>query len=353
MIRDKNLNNSFTIGMVYVGTLIGAGFASGQELYQFFGVYGIFGLLGIWVAGIFFSILGYFILRLAYNSPEKKLEELLIPFRSIFIDRLLNGFLLFFLFGIVVVMLAGSGAIFNLQFGVHNIFGSIVMMILVMITTFFGEKGIIKSFSYVVPLLIGGLFLIVGILLSKADWAVLKFDFSPFKWKWLFSALLFMSYNMIAAVSVLVPLGKNTHDKKTAFLGASIGGLLLAVAGFCVVMIMVLHQAEIEHIEVPVVYLAGKISVNLGRYYSIILFAGIYTTVAGCLFALKEKLGENSKLNCRWFYSITLIAGLLLSGIGFSKLVGIIYPLAGYIGIFLIALIVIQTIRRILNEKES
>lgn len=351
MKQDKVYGNAFTIGMVFVGTLIGAGFASGQELYQFFGIYGIFGLAGICLAGMLFSIIGYFVMRLAYALPDKKLEEVLLPFKSKWVDRLLTGFFSFFLFGIIVVMLAGSGAIFNEQLGLHNIFGSSIMIVLVIFTTFFGQSGIFKSFRYVVPMLVGGLLLISGILLSKADWSALSANISMFNWRWLFSAFLFMSYNMIAAVSVLIPLGKNVHDKKTAFLGSFTGGFLLSLAGFCVVLIMVLYKSEINHIEVPVVYLAGKINIYLGRYYSIILFAGIYTTVVGCLFALKEKLGKNNRLNCNWFYSITLLSGLFLSGIGFSKLVGIIYPIAGFIGIGILTVVVIQTIRRSRNEN--
>ena len=39
------------VAMTYAGTIIGAGFVSGQELLQFFVAYGTTGLAGIMVAG--------------------------------------------------------------------------------------------------------------------------------------------------------------------------------------------------------------------------------------------------------------------------------------------------------------
>ena len=48
------------VGFVIIGTLIGAGFASGQEIYTFFFSYGIKGMLGIIVSG---SIIGFTIYK--------------------------------------------------------------------------------------------------------------------------------------------------------------------------------------------------------------------------------------------------------------------------------------------------
>lgn len=42
-----NIKNIFKICFVIIGTIIGAGFASGKEIYTFFSIYGINGLWGI------------------------------------------------------------------------------------------------------------------------------------------------------------------------------------------------------------------------------------------------------------------------------------------------------------------
>ena len=47
------------IVFVIIGTLIGAGFASGQEIYLFFFSYGIKGLIGIFISSIIIGFVIY------------------------------------------------------------------------------------------------------------------------------------------------------------------------------------------------------------------------------------------------------------------------------------------------------
>ena len=55
----------FKTVFVIIGTLIGAGFASGQEIYIFFYQYGINGILGITISSI---LLGYVVYKVLYIS---------------------------------------------------------------------------------------------------------------------------------------------------------------------------------------------------------------------------------------------------------------------------------------------
>ena len=63
MNKDNSGNlNIFKVAATYIGTVVGAGFASGQEVLQFFSAYGMKGLFGIAVATLLFFIFGYTIL---------------------------------------------------------------------------------------------------------------------------------------------------------------------------------------------------------------------------------------------------------------------------------------------------
>jgi uncharacterized membrane protein YkvI len=56
--------NSFKIAATYIGTIVGAGVASGQEVLQFFSAFGIIGIWGIALATFLFFLFGYMILRI-------------------------------------------------------------------------------------------------------------------------------------------------------------------------------------------------------------------------------------------------------------------------------------------------
>lgn len=62
------------IVMLYVGTVIGAGFASGQEILQFFIDYGYKGILGNVLAGILFIYLGFVVIYISSKLNAKELQ---------------------------------------------------------------------------------------------------------------------------------------------------------------------------------------------------------------------------------------------------------------------------------------
>ena len=61
MVRDvcwKKKLSFFGVAIMYVGTIMGAGFASGREIWQFFGVFGERAYIGIALIAILFVIFG-------------------------------------------------------------------------------------------------------------------------------------------------------------------------------------------------------------------------------------------------------------------------------------------------------
>ena len=66
------MKNISKVIMVIIGTLIGAGFASGREIYLFFLKYGKIGQLGIIISGIFTSLIIYIVLN---KVKENKIQS--------------------------------------------------------------------------------------------------------------------------------------------------------------------------------------------------------------------------------------------------------------------------------------
>ena len=60
----------FSIVLVIIGALIGAGFASGQEIYSFFYSYGVIGIIGIIVTGLLIGMTIYKSLKIIYIKQK-------------------------------------------------------------------------------------------------------------------------------------------------------------------------------------------------------------------------------------------------------------------------------------------
>ena len=52
-----------TLGLTYAGCFLGAGFVSGQEIWQFFGAFGIYGVLGLVLTFLLHFLFGVILIK--------------------------------------------------------------------------------------------------------------------------------------------------------------------------------------------------------------------------------------------------------------------------------------------------
>ena len=71
------MKNSIKAIFVIIGTIIGAGFASGQEIYSFFNVYKENGIIGIIISSILIGLIIYIVLKKSSDLNIKSYNELL------------------------------------------------------------------------------------------------------------------------------------------------------------------------------------------------------------------------------------------------------------------------------------
>ena len=71
------MKKSFQMGGAFIGVIVGAGFASGQEVLQFFTSFGMLGILGTVIATALFAFLGMNLMQLgspaqlAHRAPHR------------------------------------------------------------------------------------------------------------------------------------------------------------------------------------------------------------------------------------------------------------------------------------------
>jgi uncharacterized membrane protein YkvI len=75
----ENKLGIFTIAFMYVGTIMGAGFASGREIWQFFGVFGKRGYIGIILVGVLFIVIGVMTRLIARKLGSNDMGKVIVP----------------------------------------------------------------------------------------------------------------------------------------------------------------------------------------------------------------------------------------------------------------------------------
>ena len=342
----KKKITSLKVAATYIGTVVGAGFATGQEILQFFTKFGIMGLAGILVSTIMFILFGYIIMALGKKLGAHSHLEIIKYSDNGMTGKIVDSIITFFLFGSFTSMIAGTGALFIQQFGLTSLMGNILMAVITAVTVLTGINGVINSISFVVPFLLAA---VIGTSLFSITGSPPNFTSSLVPSggsiiisNWLLSSILYVSYNIIISVAILGPLGAEAKDRRAVKIGAILGGLGLGLGSVMIFLALSGNISEIINLEVPMIYVAGKISYPAQLAYAVVLIAEIYTTAVGSLYGFVSRITniQRFSLNSVLIVTLTTIAALLASQFGFSNLVKYYYPLVGYGGIvFLICLL--------------
>lgn len=345
------MKDTLRIAGVYVGTIIGAGFASGQEILQFYTGYGWWGILGTLVTVVLYPLLGYYLVVLGKRvhalSHKSVIRHLCGKYLGFVIDYLLT----FFLFGVGVIMVAGSGSMFQQQFGLAPAVGNAIMAILVIAALLLSLRRLLDVISIVTPF---AFVLVIGLAIYAAvtaDTAGVDLEAvaatqeqlaSP---HWLLSAFLHVSFNVAITVSVLAIIGATEPDFRAAKRGAVLGGIILGVIALVINVAMYTNVADLIGTDMPMLQIANDVAPWVGIAMSVILVAMIFNTAVPTLYTFTARFFT---VDTRVFRIAAVIVGLVAFGfgfIGFTELVNTVYPLLGYIGFVIFGGMAINLIR--------
>lgn len=338
-LKDINFKNTKKIACVYAGTILGAGFASGREITQYFISYGNNGFWGLILSGIMFGIVGWAVMGITFSNHIKSYRE----FLDVLFGRVIGGILetvsIVFMFVIFSTMLSAAGAIAQQSTTISSQTIIVVLSILCAITLLFDIKAIILVNSIVSPiLLIGGICLGVYAFFEKTiptfnDAAVVNQNF-------VFSAIIYVAYNIITAVSVLTNMNKLITTKSVAMYGGLLGGFSLGVMGVCLGLGIMVNYSEVANLEIPILKIAESFGSVVEKFYLTMLILAIFSTASINGYTIMTWALKKYNLKRLIFIAIFIPAGFLASQVEFSDFVAIVYPMFGYIGMFEIVVIV-------------
>lgn len=334
----------------FIGTTIGAGYASGNEILQYFVSFGLWGGAGaLVIVGALFFLLSAIVLRMAQRLRTTDIHRLVNPTTSRiptwFADLCITASLL----GTLVIMLAGAGAAVQTSFGVPALVGSLLMAAACVLTVLAGISELVRVQGVVVPL-------IIVVAVGVAWWGLAHpgapvqdvaelVTSSPLINQWWVSGILYVAFNFQLAYAVLAPIGRESSSSgRSLVAGAGLGAVGLVVMAGAIMAALTAHAQLIGRAELPMVELAAMIGGWTAVVYTAVLLLAQFTTAVSCLYGGVERIGLLAPLRRvpGWVIAVaTALAATLLSSVGFSDLVGTVYPVLGYAGIVIVVMLLI------------
>ena len=330
------------IAGAFVGLVVGAGFASGQEILQFFASFGRIGLLGCLVSGLAFVLLSMAFTAMGQRLKAGSHKEVIQALLGRRLGGVFDLLITFFLFAVTVVMLAGAGSLLHQWMGLPEVWGSVLATVVTVLIVCLDVGRVIAFIGAVTPLLALMAVVVAGHVMAmpQADTAALEAAAATQPrgaGHWLVAALLYVSYTVVAGMPFLVIMGGQASSRSTALRGGLLGGLLLAVLVLLVTYALYGRMDTLGHLSMPMLALATQISPWLGHLMSLVIFGMIVNTAVGMLYAFVARLVPAGTPQFRWTTAATGVLALGGSFVGFIALVGTVYPAYGYLGFALIA----------------
>ncbi|RNF39568.1 hypothetical protein [Planococcus salinus] len=343
------MKKSFQIGAAFIGVIVGAGFASGQEVLQFFTSFGAWGIIGAVIAAGLFAFLGMNLTQLGSRLQTKSHQNVIYHICGKYLGTAVDFVITFFLFGVTVVMFSGAGAIFEQQFGISGLIGNMLMAALAIVTVLLNVNKVISIISTFTPILLLAVIILTIYSLVNFDFASADFEAAAASQAaphWLLGACLYVSYNLAAGAAMMTVMGGTVKDEKVAAWGGIIGGLGLGLLILLINIAMLTQLSGIAAVSMPTLFMANSISPLLGAAMSIILLGMIYNTAVGMLYAFTARLVKPDTPKFKISVGVFGVVAFASSFVGFVTLVGTVYPVMGYLGFVLIAAIVFAWFRK-------
>ena len=335
--------NVLRIMGAFISWIMGSGFATGQEILQFFTSYGYYSFIMIAINLVGFLLIGPAIMEAGFLHRN---EEGWIQTEH-FCGRKLGTFYTWFIslsmFTGMVILISGAGASLHEYYGVHHYVGALALAAAAFAAYVIGFQRFVKLAAVIGPAIIA-FTILVGLITVLRDFGSLDTvnDFpevmaarQPTRF-WGLTAILYISYNLTGGSMYYAAVGASASTRKEAVTGASLGAAAVMVAILLMNTAMLTDLGNTGVVDIPTLFLAKKISFALGAVFSVTLICGIFCTCSAMLWTVSERFVRQGSRASLVFAGSLALFSFLLGLLPFTDLVSIIYPYLGYLDLIFI-----------------
>lgn len=335
----NDLLKTFQIAVVFIGTIVGAGLASGKEITEFFTIFGAKSFIFIPLCGAFYIIIGSILAKIGYTYKLNSYSDAIKKISPNILGKLTGVITTLYLISSASIILAGSGAIMNQFFSIPKIIGSIIMLIVAYIFLLRGTNGLIEVNSLIVPLLLTSITLIVILY-----FAFFKDQISlqnivlchPQKNGVLISTILYSGYNVLCCSGVIIPLSNETNNHKIMKRGIILGSIFLTLLCLMINLLLTINTPYIYEYEIPLLYVAHRFGPIIQAILVIVILLEMFSTEVSDVYSISKTLEQSFNIKFKKGIFIILFTALLISQIGFTNLITTLYPIFGLLSLIFI-----------------
>lgn len=327
----------------YISVCIGSGFATGQEILQFFSAQGSKSILAGIICMVIMMYCGARLFEIGKNIQLKYSNDIFTYLFGNFMGSIFKIIIPVFSLCSFIVMISGAGATINQYYGINKTIGGIILAIITMISVIMGMNKVLDILGNLGPI-ISVIAIGVSIVsitknyqnLSNIDYTINNLGIVKAIDNWPIAAIVYSGLNIIFATPFLVGAGKTAKNIKNCKSAGIIGGFILILSAMFINIAILADIQNVHMQEIPTLYMSKQISPLIGNIFSLILIGGIYTTAAPLLWSVCNSCYEEKSKKFNIMTIMCTILGIFGGMLPFSYLVKFMYPISGSVGVLII-----------------
>jgi len=339
---------------------MGAGFATGAEMFQYFLPWGeqtffaiIFGMaIVVFVAASF--------MKAASEENFKDPNDIIYYYAGPIGGKVLLVCSLLIMISIPMAITAGFGATLTTLTGLPTWLGSIIMGTACLITVLLGLHRIVDITGTMGPFILmiavsTSLYLLVQNNFEVAAGIAIAPELSPVRigTSWWMAGILYSGWVPLFAAPYLIAAASTVENKKSAFLGVILGTFFLTL---CIIVMCLAFFTDYETLlaqATPNIYIAKQISPILGTIFVLVVFCAVYSSTAPPFYTFCRTVATEKTLKYTICAIVVITASTTVSiFVPFGTLFNIIFSIFGYLGIIFEILIVVKYITKYIDKKK-
>lgn len=340
--------------------LIGSGFATGQEILQYYASYGFWGVFGTGtIVLVLISFVSVQFLVVGQREQFEKPSQIFEYYAGKYVGKFFDYFSILFVFLSFTVMVSGAGAVFEEHYNLPTWVGGIGLTVLVALTVWFGLNSLVDVIGKIGPLIVV-IAIALGIVgIVNADTGLLAghnmvadLEVQQASSNWVMSGLSYVGFCMLWLAAFLTALGKTVPTQREARAGGLSGGVIFSLSCVIVGLGLLANIERVAGMQIPMLVLASDIAPFVASLISLMILAGIYTTAIPLLWTVSSRFFPDGTK--KYKYLTIFLAGLgtvIGLWVPFDQMVNIVYVLNGYVGAVLLAIMIVVTIWRAMKRR--
>ncbi|WP_171460989.1 YkvI family membrane protein [Vitreoscilla sp. C1] len=361
MSHSISTKRVLTYAGAYIAFLIGSGFATGQEIVQYFSAYSWQGVLGTVMVFILFLYVGYEFVKIGHEKKVPNTGAIYTHICGPTIGRFYDYFAVLVIYMSFIVMLGGAGATVQQQYGIEPWIGSCVMAVMAIFTVVVGLDNMLKILGKIGPLIVI-LTITLGIWgtlrnpegLMRIDEILPTMNLMTASTNWFFSAASYVGFCMLWLAGFMSVMGNSASNLREVSIGAALGASSFSLALILITLGLMANIELVGHSMIPSLMLASDIHPFFGSVFAIVVLAGVYTTAVPLLWQSASRFTSGKpKMFQILTLILTLIAIFVSLKVPFNTLVNVIYVINGYVGVILLFFMFYGTFKRIRTNKAT